>query len=351
MTADTQTVLAATGHDVLLTHAALWGAGLIASTVHDGVRLGWTGGLAPTAVVHGITTRELAQAVRQQALQSRQPDHWIQAGQPHEPVRALFSPRIKTLPDPAAWTAMHADREEHLDRLTAQRAALDLRLLAALGEPSWWHQHRGKPRQDQAANRLEMQPRNQGSEFVGTLLRKLAATVAARSDAAVAAGLTGASQTDEAANDKPDSRSAGNLRPPGATDNALAWMAMWGLATAPVAHQVHTPSATATHLPASPNTGEGDAGHADHVVAPLWTGHWTVARLKAVLASRALTGRGHAALADSANPGQAQADEEWLLQRGVRALVLFPVATFGSDNAPERRVLPGRVLRLAGPRR
>ncbi|SDX98237.1 CRISPR-associated protein Csb3 [Geodermatophilus africanus] len=346
MTAEAQTELAPTKHDVLFTHAVLWGAASIAATVHKGVRLGWTRGLSPTAIVYGIAPNELAAAVRQRALRSIEPSHWIQTAQPHDRTRALFSPRIKALPDAAAWTAMRLVREEQVDRLAGQRATLDLRLLSALGEPSWWHHNRGKPRQDDSASRLEMQPRNQGSEFVGTLLRKLAAAVAARSEAEVAAGLTGVTRTDEAGKDEPGSRSAGNLRPPGPTDNALAWVAMWGLASVPVAHQIHTPSHTAAYLASSRNTQVHEDRKADHVVVPLWTDRWTVGRLRGVLASRALTGRGHAALFDNVGCAKAQHDEVWLLQQGVRALVLLPVGTFGSGSAPERRVLPGRVARL-----
>ena len=47
--------------------------------------------------------------------------------------------------------------------------------MAALGEPCYWVSDRlGAIQQDSAASRLEMQPRNIGSEFVGNRLRKLA---------------------------------------------------------------------------------------------------------------------------------------------------------------------------------
>src|SRR5687768_12460765 len=106
-----RTVLAATGHEVLFTHAALWGAAAIAATAGADVRIGWSGGLSPAPVVHGIAADELAAAVQQHAQRSLKPSHWIQAGQPHDPTRALFSPRIKALPNPEAWEAMQAARE------------------------------------------------------------------------------------------------------------------------------------------------------------------------------------------------------------------------------------------------
>ena len=55
-----------------------------------------------------------------------------------------------------------------------------------------------------------MQPRNQGSEFVGTRLRKLAGTVALRDTAKILAGLQSKSAEDEL-DSSPDSRTATGL--------------------------------------------------------------------------------------------------------------------------------------------
>lgn len=343
-TRERQVLLAPTGHDVLFTHAVLWGAGVIAAAHGADVRLGWSGGLAPAPVVHGIGIEDLAGVVRQRARQALEPTHWVQAALPHESGRALFSPRIKALPDLAAWSAMSDVRAQHLDELISRRAALDLRLLAALGEPSSWHERNGKRRQDDAASRLEMQPRNQGSEFVGTLLRKLAESVANRSLSEVAAGLTGEVRTDEAARDSPDSRSAANWRPPGATDNALAWTAVWGLSCVPVAPLIRRQTRTATHVPWSRDQ-VGDRG-AGHVAVPYWSGRWTVGRLRAVLASRALVNRALAVLGGGGSRTDVRRDEQWLRERGVAGLILLPVGTFGSTSSPERRVLSGRLVRF-----
>ncbi len=336
--------LAPTGHEVLLTHAALWGAGAIASTVCGGSRIGWTAGLAPAPVLRGIGIEDLADAVHERAVQATDPEHWVQAGLPHEPERALFSPRVKTLPDEASWVAWQQARAEHVNRLTTDVSVLDLRMLAGLGEPSSWHEFNGKPRQDHAASRLEMQPRNQGSEFVGTRLRLLAAAVGGRSPEQVAAGLTGARRVDEAGNDSPDSRSSANLRPPGPTDNALAWVAMWGLASAPVVHQLRRPSRTAIHLPWQRDMGLSDEVRAGHFVVPLWRGWWTVARLRSVLSSRALAEVGTFALtADRVPAGR---EQQWLTSRGVTGVVVMPVHTYGSTSSPERRAMSGRSIRL-----
>ncbi len=347
MTADQPVQLAATGHDLLFTHAVLWGAGSIAAAAgHHGVRLGWTGDMSRVPVLYGIGATDLAVAVRERAAQALDPEHWIQAGLPHEPGRALFSPRIKALPAPTAWPPLQSARQEYLDRLGATASHLDLRLLAGLGEPSSWHHDRGAARQDHGASRLEMQPRNQGSEFVGTRLRSLAAAVAARTVTEVAAGLTGAVRVDEVGNNGPDSRSAANLMPPRTTDNALAWAAMWGLSCAPVIHRVHQPSRTATHLPRPRDSALGDEVRAGHVVVPVWSSRWTVARLTRVLTSRQLTESGAARL-NSGSP--AEASEQWLRERRVTGLVLVPIHTFGSTSSPERRAMAGSSVPLGSP--
>jgi len=330
--------LAATGHDLLFTHAALWGAGAIAAQKHPGLRLGWQGDLTKTAVVFGIDADELAATVHGHAQQAQRDGHWVQADLPHESGRALFSPRIKPLPDPSAWTAFAEARQQHLDALSS---SLDARMIAGLGEPSSWHEDGGKPRQDHGASRLEMQPRNSGSEFVGTRMRSLANAVASRSPVAVRDGLIGAARADEAGENKLDSRSAANLMPPRVTDNAIAWVAMWGLASAPVAHRVNLPSRTATHLP----RGEplDDEVRAGHVVVPFWSGRWTVARLRAVLRSGELTSVGLAVLGtESPDP----AARSWLRERGVVALQLFPIHTFGSTSSPERRAMASTGFEL-----
>lgn len=338
-----QVRLSATGHLTLFTHAALWGAGAIAAAAGERVRLGWTGGLQPAPVLYGIEAEPLAVLVHDRAVQAADQDSWVQAALPHEPARALFSPRLKVFPT-SAWCAWQAAREAHIDRLAFQDAVLDLRMLAGLGEPSSWHEDRGQPRQDHGASRLELQPRNQGSEFVGTRLRALAAAVAQRSIDDVVAGLTGALVRDEGS-DSPDSRSAGNLRPPGRTDNALAWAAMWGLANLPVQHLVHTPSRTPTHLPRSRTDGSGDEVRAGHVAVPLWSGRWTIARLRSVLVSQALSAVGVQLRSGSLPTGR---ELQWLVERGVEGLVLLPMHTFGSTSSPERRVMVGTFVRLRG---
>lgn len=337
-----QVRLAPTGHLWLFTHAVLWGAGAVAAAAGGRVTLGWTAGLQPAPVLHGVDEVRLAALVHASAVRATDHRHWIQAALPHEPGRALFSPRLRAF-SANAWPAWQAARDSHVDQMVAAGAALDLRLVAGLGEPSSWHEDRGEPRQDHAASRLELQPRNQGSEFVGTRLRALAAATSRRSLGEVAAGLTGQLVRDEAS-DSADSRSAANLRPPGRTDNALAWLAMWGLAALPVQHRVGEPSRTPPHLPRGRQDGLGDEVRAGHVVVPLWAGRWTGARLRSVLTSAALSAIG--AEARSGPSTGLRREQQWLTERGVTGIVLMPMHTFGSTSSPERRVMGGEAVRL-----
>lgn len=93
-----------------------------------------------------------------------------------------------------------------------------------------------------------MQPRNQGSEFVGTRLRKLAATVAQRDTAKILAGLTGQSVDDELGENSPGSRTATGLASPGPADNALAWCALWGISQFPFAMRINDTAETSGHF-------------------------------------------------------------------------------------------------------
>ena len=100
-----------------------------------------------------------------------------------------MSPRLTTFGDETTWRQAQENRHKVLDSLTDQGRWLDLRFLAALGEPCYWATDRqGAIQQDSAASRLEMQPRNIGSEFVGTRLRKLADAVAARTAGQILSG-------------------------------------------------------------------------------------------------------------------------------------------------------------------
>ena len=93
-----------------------------------------------------------------------------------------MSPRLTTFGDETTWRQVQENRHKALDSLTDQGRWLDLRFLAALGEPCCSGSPTGRARSSRssAASRLEMQPRNIGSEFVGTRLRELADAIAPR---------------------------------------------------------------------------------------------------------------------------------------------------------------------------
>lgn len=346
-----EVALSPLGHRVLLTHFLLYGTAAVCGDEGlTGVRVGWSGGLAPQPVMAGVDADALGELVHAHAVRCADGGSWLQRGLPMDPVRGLFSPRIAALKTAGSWCELQHARHAALDDLLRAGRRLDLRLLAALGEPAFWRFDRsGKPLQDDGANRLEMQPRNQGSEFVGTRLRALAAVVASRTADAVRDGLLGASVIDEVGKGRAASRTATGLRQPAPTDSAVAWCALWGIAQAPVALQVHERALTATHLRWRKDDGLPREQRAGHFVVPIWRGWWTSARLRHVLSSAALIERGRAATlrgSGSADDPSTAQHEGWLLGRGVGSLVVMPVGTFGSTSAPERRALGGVDVRL-----
>ena len=253
--------------------------------------------------------------------------------------RALMSPRLTPFGDEDTWGHAQRSRHEILDALTTGSRWLDLRLLASLGEPCYWRRNRqGAILQDDAASRLEMQPRNQGSEFVGNRLRKLAGAVAARDPGQIMAGLRGDTIHDEIGGGKPDSRTATGLASPGPTDNALAWCALWGISQLPLAMRVNTTAITSGHL---------GHGRNEWFYVPVWRGAWRPARLRSILASAPLrvTAATRLGLHSDAEISAASA---WLSARGVEGLVRFPIQRFGSDNAPERRAMRGELIPTRG---
>lgn len=318
----------------LFTHLTLYGIAAIcqAAGVAD-VRLSWTAGMRPRPVLSGdgLDDQRCGELVRDHALTHSQ-DSWLQLNQPAEPSRGLLSARVKPPADRSAWLVLQHARHAALDALTSTGALLDLRMVAGLGEPASWRTRRGDSLPDEGASRLEMQPRNQGSEIVGTRLRPLAQAVGRRSPDQVLDGLLGRCVVDDLGKGRSDSRGAVNLRPLGPTDSAQAWAALWGLSQTAVAHLVERSSRTAGHLPRA-----GDAGpRAGAFAVAVWHGAWRLPRLRAVLRSRQLYTVGGAFVAGQAAPVDSAG---WLTSRGASAVYTYPIGTFGSASAPERRAL------------
>lgn len=192
--------------------------------------------------------------------------------------------------------------------------------------------------QDDAANRLEMQPRNNGAEFVGTRLSRIAKVVAGRTPDQILDGLLGNHVRDELSNNAPDGRSATGLDAPGPVDNAVVWCALWGISQTSLALQA-TRSAVTSASARTPDRTE-------HLFTPLWHTPWHPARLRTILASRQLN---EAATAFLRNEPLDTTPRHWLTARGVTAVITFPVTIHGSDKAPERRTGTG-TLHPLGPR-
>lgn len=318
---------------VLLHHLALYG---LASILEEGgvrdVRLCWTSGMEPRPQVRGRDLNDdvVGELVARHATSRADERSWVQRDvELGGKARGLLSPRLSTLGQPE-WRHVQELREHELGLLTHDRAWADLRFLAALGEPCYWSSNRkDNVPQDDGASRLEMQPRNQGSEFVKTRLRQLAAAVGARDPASIAAGI----RQRALASDKAVVRTTvglSNLLP---TDNALVWCALWGIAELPTAPGVGRAAVTTGHL---------GRPHAEWFYAPVWERPWRPARLRSILAAgplrdAAATGLNRLAV-DTAAELRARA---WLSARGIVGFVRFPIGRFGSKLAPERRALGG----------
>ena len=325
----------------MFSHMTLYGlAAIVEDSGLEGVRLSWTAGMSTLPVLSApqATPERIGEIVRRHAARHDLPESWPSRRLSDGEQRALMSP-ANSAPSPRRGLALAAGRRRHdvIDRLTDARELLDLRLIAALGEPSYWRTNRqGQRLQDDGASRLEMQPRNQGSEFVGNRIRPLAAVVAARTAAAVSDGLLGRAVRDEIGKDQSTSRTPTGFASPGPTDNALAWCAMWGISQFPIAQRTNGFAKTSGHI------GRGTSGH---LYVPVWDGRWRTARHRTIIASGQLARFAATGLAPKAIEDNSDAARQWLAHRGVTAIVRFPVHRFGSDSAPERRAMLGELLK------
>lgn len=327
----------------MLWHAALYGLTAIVEASGDepDLTVGWTGGMEPRPRLAGSRLDDDAvdDVVRAHAIRHVDETAWVMRDIELKGVmRGLMSPRITPL-GPDDWVAVRSARRDVIRQLEDARAWLDLRMLAALGEPSYWsHDRQGSPRQDDGASRFEMQPRNRGSEFVGSRMRKLAGSVAVRAEGTTVSGLTGATLVDEISRDNSSSSTPTGLMSPARTDNAVAWCALWGISQLPIAARVNLPASTSGHL---------GRARTEWFYAPVWHQPWRPARLRTVLASEQLrdtaadTEQGTGRVVDAARRSAAHA---WLAARGVVGVVRFPIRRFGSDSAPERRAMRGTLI-------
>jgi CRISPR-associated protein Csb3 len=330
---------------VLLWHMALYGLGAILQDagIND-LRLSWTPGMQPRARItgEGLTDLRIDELVREHArIHAIEPSWVLRDVKLGDSQRGLMSPRLTPFGDAELWKQVQDARHHELDLLTEARAWLDLRQISALGEPCYWSRNwQHNVMQDDGASRLEMQPRNQGSEFVGNRLRKLAQAVDTRHPGSVVTGIDGTSVTDEAGSDKVDSRTATGLTNPGPTDNALAWCALWGISQFPITPQINGTALTSGHL---------GRVRSEWFYAPVWQASWSPARLRSLLVARQLRDAAGMGLPErwATDPALGVAASSWLAARGVIGVVRFPIERFGSDSAPERRAMLGVPLPIA----
>lgn len=299
--------------------------------------LHWTD-LDPHPVLTGVDWDTAARAVHAHATRATQSDSWVQADGHGPHTAALFSPRVKPM-RPELWFAQRYQALDQADDLSA----LDLAMIGALGEPSYWNDDRGEARPDNGATRWEMKTRNRGEEFVGNRLRKLAASVSARTPEAIRDGLSAVTLVDEAGGNKPDSRTPTGLAIPGPTDNARAWCALWGISFLPVSHRTDSsPRAESSRVAGHIGSRLGGTFYLPFIEQSV-----PLARLRNVIRSGQLRAVAQAFSALHAPPpSRTIGDRAWLTDRGVVAVALFPVHRSDNANAPERWAQPGRIVLL-----
>lgn len=327
---------------VFLTHMGLFGlTAILAEAGIEDLTVHWDG---PRACIDApaLDPGLVDDVVRAHASSHTDEESWVTRDEAFDGnERALMSPRQTGFKSNDTWRDVHARRKEALDVLTRDNSWLDLRLLAALGEPCYWSRtSKGELVQDDAASRFEMQPRNRGAEIVTNRLRPLAASVAARPPGRVAAGLDGTAPVDELGKGAPNSVTATGFSVPGPVDNALAWCALWGVSALPLAHRVNGRSVTSGHV---------GRFRREFAYAPVWRGPWRPARVRTILASAQLRTSACAGVGYLSQGASRELSAGlWLRARGAIGIMRFSIENFGTEKAAARRALYGEPVVLAG---
>ena len=325
----------------VLAHFALYGlAAICEDQLGSQARLCWTDDRRPRGKLNVAPESAIANAVRQHAQNHTDRNSWIRQRINHEDrLTATLSPRIKAPSSATAWQVLQSERHSALDKLVATHSLLDLQMISALGEPAYWRVD-GTARPDEGASRWEMKTRNKGEEFVGNRVEPLASAVAARTADAIGSGLTGQTISDEVGHNGPESRSATGFAPPGPVDNAFAWCALWGMSQFPIVHHTNRQSTTAaTYVPHRRT-------HPIFVYLPVATRGITLALLRSILASDELS----IAASESSDVIRVEASRKWLENRGIRAVMRFPVFVSNNPSAPERWILTGSPIPMSARR-
>lgn len=326
--------------DVALSHLALYGLASIADqSTGTASRLWWTEDQTPVPTVQTtLDAPQLAAAVHAHAQRAADPASWLMRRETGG-TRAgagLFTARAKVPADPGEWR--HHAEETRAARRAMTMNRLDRQMILGMGEPAWWRWEQASNRPDEGASRWEMKTRSGGKEFVLHRLAPLAKALAKRTPQMVLDGLMGRSITDETGS-SPSFRTATGLTTPGPVDSALAWCALWGMSVAP-------PVPRKAAISRTPGVWPDDRLHPTRAALPVFTHPVTVTRLSQILLSEAFDTAGAVPSGGDADPGppiHGDAAKAWLVEQGVRAVVVFPILKIETAGAPERQILSGDV--------
>jgi CRISPR-associated protein Csb3 len=333
----------------LLTHMAAYGfAAIVEGTTPAPPTLSWTSGMEPRLSIEheSLDAQGMAQCVLNHAKQLSGTNAW-----PHEtwttkrPPKSdlhqgLMSPQITKIKPQERWKDLQRRRHEVLDALVQTDAWLDLRFLWSLGEPCYWRNTKDKD-QNTAASQLDLQPRNNGAEIVGTRIAPLAPLVSERRPEEIVNAFCGADLKDTIGKDEgSNSHSAVGFRGRGSVDDAVSWCAIWGIS------QFALNQALKVTTTASCMIDEEQ----EWVCVPVWGGKWTPARLRTILASRQLRATAWAYLSADDTDGSGDVvgstGANWLVARGVKALILFQLKADTNSKAGERHAQLGTIYDL-----
>lgn len=351
-----------------LSHFALLGTAAVLEEIYPGqVRVHWKSPSTAFIAVTGqnITQDELASHLHKHALKHSAENSWVQTTHNHGIARGnrtvgLFSPRITVAGERADWQSLQQARCASLHALLAQKQWLSLAFIQALGEPAYWYANaQGKLEPDRGASGWEMKTRNRGEEFVQHRLAPLAREVSSREPTEVLAGVLGEYSNDEIGQNKTDSRAPTGFTPPRATDNALAWFALWGIALFPIVHRA-TPNLhkQRQHGAASITTGQLrdrkisglSSLRRAWIGLPCFTRPTRLSTVKSVLLSGALARFTHSVVdAEARAPTSVRADARFLRTKGVTNLTILQQEATDNPNAPELWISRGRIIPVDSP--
>lgn len=318
-----------------LTHVAGWGLlAILQGAADESARVRWTDEDHPRLQVSTQSPPEhWGTVIQEHAAQHTTEESWplaSVAGASHA-GSSLFAVRFKPPKEPAEWGEHFRQRDAFLEKASPEWLSVDDRFLTALGEPAWWRTPEGRSA-DEGASRWEMKTRNRGEEFLSNRFVLLARSVASRTPEQILRGLTGEDVVDEVGKDSPESRSSTGFTTPRATDNAMAWCALWGISLFPTFRQASAISQSAAVWPRT-------VTHPSQALLPVFTDWTSWAHGRAVVMSQAFGQLGGASAEGAPAVGT-------LRELGVTAVVRHPIRKAGSASAPERMLLEGEVIPL-----